>query len=1290
MTRSVGGARSRFFPSLSRRGATKFIALIAVVLIGALLTHWAITSASAQGGGTPGGIKSLTLSWGHPNDGTVTGYQFSTDHGITWSNMNFNSTDEFAHTIRGPNPGSAKVVLLRADGTPGAGVPGGAVVVNPVPTPTPVTAQAQSSEAPVLSARGTDFETITLAWTEPTSGPGTPVAFYELDHSDDINDAGRWVSLATIDATPGRSYRHDYIRGTNWYRVRAVDAALNYGAWSNVVEMTPLEETPNAPVLAARGERPGVIRLTWMIPEGRRGTPPVEFELQWSETGEPDGECETDNQGRTVCEISWGYLTQLSTTDEDDYYYDDRIEPGETRFYRILARDNNWDASEWSNVVSETAPYYPPGAPWVEALAVGSDSVYLRWDVDDDGGRPLLRQELEVSTDNGSYSAVDRNLSSNTRAYVDVGLTAGETKDYRIRACSDAGCGEWGDTYESVTVGYDARPKAPALVAEAKGSTIIALRWTPPTDVGDSQITDFQIQRSDDKIVWADWHRAWYNKLAFEDTGLSGGTTLYYRVQAINSNGGGAWSNVVTVTTDPPGPPAPENLVMTVMGDHEIDLTWEAPYGYTGELTGYRIERVETVDYGALVWELLALKPATDFSHSDTGLYGGTSYSYRVAAYNNAGVGAYSNEVQEHTTGEAVRGQALVLSAEATEPGVITLSWTEPADVRGGEIETYYLERSPDGNDDTWEYLNNIYADRGYGLDQSYDDHGVYGETYYYRIRAEDSFYAYTPWSRTVSATVLHPAPSVSQIYALAAGRNTVHLEWDVHTEEGDLPVTSQKLEVARNGVNYAGLVTLPVPAEAYGHIGLTPGDNMTYRLQACNADGCSWSEYVTVTVGENAVPTAPILTTSVFSSAIIDLTWTVPDDGDEEIVEYEVHTSDDGEYWGLWNFYYDTDRTKFRHYYLEPGTTVHYRVRANNRNGEGLWSSVKVATSIEGAPSAPINFAATAVGEHEVELTWIAPDNADDWTGYQIERLDNEIPAWGYMDYEDLPWEVIAHKYGGSQSFQDTGLYEGTEYLYRILAVNNAGRGPYWNDGYYASVRTDGRWADVPDTPQMLRFVDVSANQVTLEWQAPEHDGGRPITGYEVRVTDYEGCTDEIVRETTSMRITISSLPACTEAYQFAVRAVNMLGAGEWYGLFGRVPTSNAGRVIVTPIHLTVDEGSTSTSSFVVKLASAPTKRVQVHLYWEGDPDIRLEEWYFDDLLLTEENWSTGVTVEVIHDEDDDSENGFAIVHVWVNTADLPPESQYYPNPIPDHYYDPVFDNVSGASVWITERDND
>ena len=89
-------------------------------------------------------------------------------------------------------------------------------------------------------------------------------------------------------------------------------------------------------------------------------------------------------------------------------------------------------------------------------------------------------------------------------------------------------------------------------------------------------------------------------------------------------------------------PNAPINLIATA-GDTEVDLSWISSSWNGGvyEISGYQIQQSE--DAGATWTTAVAdTESAVDLTYTVTGLTNGTEYIFRVAALNNAGVGAYS------------------------------------------------------------------------------------------------------------------------------------------------------------------------------------------------------------------------------------------------------------------------------------------------------------------------------------------------------------------------------------------------------------------------------------------------------------------------------------------------------------------------------------------------------------------------------------------------------------------------------------------------------------------------
>ena len=110
-----------------------------------------------------------------------------------------------------------------------------------------------------------------------------------------------------------------------------------------------------------------------------------------------------------------------------------------------------------------------------------------------------------------------------------------------------------------------------------------------------------------------------------------------------------------------------------------------------------------------------------------------------------------------------------------------------------------------------------------------------------------------------------------------------------------------------------------------------------------------------------------------------------------------------------------------------------------------------------------------------------------------------------------------------------------------------------------------------------------LSADVASLAWDPPADDREAPVTGYEYRY--FGPCASEPqdacvcdVRTVRSTSVTVTGLNA-GGSYDFQVRAVNAVGAGEWTVPFNTVLCPQArGEIIVSPSSVTVAEGGEST----------------------------------------------------------------------------------------------------------------
>src|SRR5207244_2267828 len=117
------------------------------------------------------------------------------------------------------------------------------------------------------------------------------------------------------------------------------------------------------------------------------------------------------------------------------------------------------------------------------------------------------------------------------------------------------------------------------------------------------------------------------------------------RVRAYNTGGDSAYSNTASATTPPSAPNAPNNQTASAYRSTQSD---QASADHYTKDDGLKIERCQGV--GCTNFSQIATVGANVTSYSNTGLPAGTTYLYRVRAYNTGGDSAYSNTASATTS----------------------------------------------------------------------------------------------------------------------------------------------------------------------------------------------------------------------------------------------------------------------------------------------------------------------------------------------------------------------------------------------------------------------------------------------------------------------------------------------------------------------------------------------------------------------------------------------------------------------------------------------------------------
>ncbi len=148
--------------------------------------------------------------------------------------------------------------------------------------------------------------------------------------------------------------------------------------------------------------------------------------------------------------------------------------------------------------------------------------------------------------------------------------------------------------------------------------------------------------------------------------------------------------------------------------------------------------------------------------------------------------------------------------------------------------------------------------------------------------------------------------------------------------------------------------------------------------------------------------------------------------------VRWKVKDSDDSTYTAWANIAVadpDAPPTGYTVSGLTNGTAYTFKLRAVNASGEGDAATVTATMQ----PAAPTNLTpALGSGGGEVALSWDDPDN-DTITGYQYSTD-------GGTTFTDIP--NSAHDEANATGYTVTGLTNGTEYTFKLRAVNLSGAG--------------------------------------------------------------------------------------------------------------------------------------------------------------------------------------------------------------------------------------------------------
>lgn len=229
------------------------------------------------------------------------------------------------------------------------------------------------------------------------------------------------------------------------------------------------------------------------------------------------------------------------------------------------------------------------------------------------------------------------------------------------------------------------------------------------------------------------------------------------------------------------------------------------------------------------------------------------------------------------------------------------------------------------------------------------------------------------------------------------------------------------------------------------------------------------------------------------------------------------------------------------------------------------------------GVPARAMNLNARP-GEASARLFWEPP-----WT-------DNGSPVKSYSIYRGASGGAMTRVANSTTtSWTDSGLTDGTQYTYAVVAVSAIGSSAL--SATTSVVPTPGMVL-APTAPRALR-VTGSAGRADLTWSPPADDGQSPVTSYLVLRSTVPGAEQQVGSVSGSTTSYADTAVAANTTYYYTVVAVNSVG---------RSPASTESAATITSVRPGAPTLSATVSSGVVNLSwtlpssgSAPIKQYVV-----------------------------------------------------------------------------------------------
>jgi titin len=587
---------------------------------------------------------------------------------------------------------------------------------------------------------------------------------------------------------------------------------------------------------------------------------------------------------------------------------------------------------------------------------------------------------------------------------------------------------------------YAAVPGQPDPPSGVAGNGSVLVSWAAPTDTGGLPIDEYTLERSINGTTWT--NAVTTPDTTYTVTGLTNGTTYYFRVRASNEFGAGPFSAASEGLRPQATAPLAPTITSVTGGVGQLSVAFTSGADGGSAITTYQY----SVNGGT--WTNRA--PSSTASPLVIGsLANGTEYSVQIRAVNAIGPGAASNAFPGTTVGAA---QAPTIDSITPGDRQLSVAFTAPGSDGGSAITTYQYSTDNGGS-----WKNRQTGSTASPLVITTVSSGAAalqnGTAYTVRIRAINGL-GEGAQSDPVTAT---PAtvPGSPTLGTITPGKGRLTVNWSPPASDGGQPLTGYVVEIDERGNNnscastFATTATFTTPSAgttSHTFTGLS-NDKYCVRVRALNGidPGSDWAQSSgTYLVSSRTAPSVPQSVVAISTvSGSITVTWAEPaDDGGDPPLDYRVDWED-----------FTSQPSNCSSQTINDGSTTTadltttftglntsrwfcIEMRAENSVGDSSYVYYGPIRAVPpSAPDAPTSLSGTR-GNQQVALTWNAPadDGGASLTDYLVQ----------YGTSSSGPWTTFDDGTSTSESATVTGLTNGTAYYFRVAAVNPVGTSAY------------------------------------------------------------------------------------------------------------------------------------------------------------------------------------------------------------------------------------------------------